>query len=103
MLAGALWLSFASDARADFPTDPASVRERQLLLQVVEELELILQSVRRAQRSVGAGGLETFHYSALLDDLRHMRDGVLNHLQAPSRVPRPMEPLRRVYSAFGLQ
>jgi len=99
-LLGILWLSFAAAAAADFPTDPASVRERQLLLQVIEELELLLQSVRRAERNTGVGAVERFHYPALLQDLQHMRDGVLNYLRAPSRIPRPLAPLRRVYSAI---
>ena len=57
-LLGILWLFFAATAAADFPTDPASVRERQLLLQVIEELELLLQSVRRAERNTGVGAVE---------------------------------------------
>ena len=103
VLLGTLWLLAAAGVGADFPVSPDAIRERQLLVQVTEELELLLQSVRRVQRDAGVGSIEKFHYPALLQDLRHIRDGVLNYLEEPSRIPRRMEPLRRLYSAPGAE
>ena len=70
--------------------------ERELLARIASELQQVQAMVAQAAQSAPLAGRVQFRYEWLQRDLQMLREGVLQHVDAP-RQPRPVPPLRGDY------
>ena len=70
--------------------------EREMLARIAHELQLVQAMVTDAARSAPPTGRVKFRYDWLERDLQLLREGVMQHVDAP-RQPRPVPPLRGDY------
>jgi RAQPRD family integrative conjugative element protein len=82
---------FNSPANAD--ADP----EREILVQLVHELEVFAMLVDRAERRADPDARIRFRYDWLRQDLERVRRGIKEHIDAPQSEPRQVPPLRGDY------
>lgn len=80
-------------ARADLVDDEL---ERENLARIAQEIAIVKAMVIEAQDRAPTGQRIKFRYDWLARDLELLRDGVLQHADAP-RQPRPVAPLRGDY------
>ncbi len=70
--------------------------EREMLARIANELQQVQVLVTKAAQSAPAAGRVKFRYDWLERDLQMLREGVMQHVDAP-RQPRPVPPLRGDY------
>ena len=70
--------------------------EREALSRIAAELQQVQVLVTKAAQSAPAVGRVKFRYDWLERDLQMLREGVMQHVDAP-RQPRPVPPLRGDY------
>lgn len=91
MIAAVLAALAASPAHAADPD-----LERENLARIAHEIERVQVMVQEAAQAAPGGQRVRFRYDWLLSDLKLLRDGVVEHADAP-RQPRPVPPLRGDY------
>ncbi len=70
--------------------------EREMLARIANELQHLQVLVTQAAQSAPPAARVKFRYDWLERDLQMLRDGVMQHVDAP-RQPRPVPPLRGDY------
>lgn len=70
--------------------------ERENLARIAHEIERLQVMVQEAAQVTPSGQRVRFRYDWLQQDLKLLRDGVVEHADAP-RQPRPVPPLRGDY------
>lgn len=71
--------------------------ERETLARIAHELAALEPLIRQGERVADRDARVRFEYGWLRQDLERMRTGIEEHLQAPRREPRRIEPLRAAY------
>ncbi len=89
-----LFLLSAAYSCLSAASDTTTEAEQRYLIQVVNELEQLSRLVGQAETSSDNTVRKPFYYAGLKKDLAEIRRAVVQHLEAPSRTPRKIEPLR---------
>jgi RAQPRD family integrative conjugative element protein len=71
--------------------------EREALARIVHELERLEPLIRRAESQADPDARIRFRYDWLRQDLRRVRLGIQEHIEAPRSEPRTFPPLRGDY------
>ena len=74
-----------------------SETEREALTRLVQELQLLIPIVDRAERHANSQRRVRFRYDWLRKDLERMSTGIRDHLEDSRLEPRVVEPLRGEY------
>lgn len=86
----------AAGAASAQPIYGGDEAEREQLARIAHEIERLQSMVAAAAQSAPTGQRVKFRYDWLARDLEMLKDGVVQHLDAP-RQPRPVPPLRGDY------
>lgn len=71
--------------------------EREVLARIVHELDVLEPLIKQAEANTDQDARLRFRYDWLRQDLRHIREGIQSHLDAPRAQPRSFPPLRGDY------
>ncbi len=71
--------------------------ERQLLAQLVHELDALKPLIETAQQAADPAARLRFQYDWLRQDVARMQSGIQMHLTEPRRQPRDLPPLKGDY------
>lgn len=90
-LAVALAITVSVPAQADQES------ERELLARLGHELETLTALIDDAEAAANPDARIRFHYDWLREDIRRVRSGIQEHIDAPRAEPRAFPPLRGDY------
>ncbi|MXW54356.1 MAG: conjugal transfer protein, partial [Gammaproteobacteria bacterium] len=72
-------------------------REQDALEKIIEELEQLNELIDKAERESDSTERIRFRYDWLRRDLKLVKNGIQDHLDAPSTEPKTFEPLQGDY------
>lgn len=71
--------------------------EREALAKLIHELTALESLIQQAESNAAPDARIRFRYDWLRQDLKHLKDGIQSHLDAPHAQPRSFPPLRGDY------
>ncbi len=80
-----------------FPVDADQATEREQLARLAHELDALQPLIDAAEAEAHYPARIRFQYPWLRQDLEKIRQGILEHLNAPQGEPRPIPPLAGDY------
>ena len=79
------------------PARAGSDGEREALARLAHEIDWLEPLIREAQAQAPGNARIRFRYDWLRADLARIRQGIMDHIEAPRGEPRPIPPLRGDY------